>query len=439
MLLLEYQNPYWKDNPEFFLELLALVQEHPRNGSYVHRLNASRKTRHNNRKTAHSYCDLLFWIEKVTFQHSRSILDTATRVYWVLNGLEEAPRCQNADCRKPLSKTFDCTKNSNPMYCSIACSNASHQHTSASSSTKHRHAIEDKQYWGKIEQKKKASKARDGHSPNWNNAKKRLQTCQLEVYEDSTYYTKIEQKRKLTKAANGHSPNWHNEQQMVATRYAKNGGVWESQEAISKKEQHSFEKHGCASPNQSSIVKARKKDSCLKKYGVDSYSKTQMYHVQMLAADSRRKQKEHATKSKNGSWSTSAPEDRVHSFLVGIFGKDNVERQHRSQKYPFSCDFYIPCLDLYIECNFSWTHGGHWFDSSSTSDHAMLEKWKSRGTKYYKNAIATWTIRDVKKKECVEKNGLRFIALWREDYGELRRRLDHFIEEDCLHQEVNKH
>lgn len=60
------------------------------------------------------------------------------------------------------------------MYCSIACSNASHQHTSASSSTKHRHAIEDKQYWGKIEQKKKASKARDGHSPNWNNAKKRL-------------------------------------------------------------------------------------------------------------------------------------------------------------------------------------------------------------------------------------------------------------------------
>ena len=37
---------------------------------------------------------------------------------------------------------------------------------------------------------------------------------------------------------------------------------------------------------------------------------------------------------------------------------------------------------------------------------------KSKHTKYYDNAIDTWTVRDVKKREYLEKNRLNFIVFW---------------------------
>ena len=68
----------------------------------------------------------------------------------------------------------------------------------------------------------------------------------------------------------------------------------------------------------------------------------------------------------------SKSEDRVYDFLTSKFGKEDIERQYRSNSYPFSCDFYIKSLDLYIECNFGWTHGKHWFDSNNKDDIAVV-------------------------------------------------------------------
>ena len=31
---------------------------------------------------------------------------------------------------------------------------------------------------------------------------------------------------------------------------------------------------------------------------------------------------------------------------------------NKYDRYPFACDFYISSLDLFIECNYHWTHGG---------------------------------------------------------------------------------
>jgi len=47
----------------------------------------------------------------------------------------------------------------------------------------------------------------------------------------------------------------------------------------------------------------------------------------------------------------SQPEEDSYELLVDKFGYSEVIRQYRSEKYPFFCDFYIPCLDLYIELN----------------------------------------------------------------------------------------
>ena len=69
-------------------------------------------------------------------------------------------------------------------------------------------------------------------------------------------------------------------------------------------------------------------------------------------------------------------------------------------------------LDLFIECNFSWTHGGHWFDESNANDIMTLEQWKNKHSEYYDNAIQTWTVRDVKKRKCAEHWHLNYIVFW---------------------------
>ena len=87
---------------------------------------------------------------------------------------------------------------------------------------------------------------------------------------------------------------------------------------------------------------------------------------------------------------------------------------YNKDKYPFCCDFYIPELDLYIEYNGSWTHGSHPFDSTNTEDIKILEKWteRAKSSKFYENAINTWTVRDVNKRNIAKKNELNYIEFW---------------------------
>ena len=67
MKLIEYQNPYWKDNQQYFLELIDLLRTYPKNGSYVHRLNANGKKKYPN--IIPPYKHLRIWIENVTKQY----------------------------------------------------------------------------------------------------------------------------------------------------------------------------------------------------------------------------------------------------------------------------------------------------------------------------------------------------------------------------------
>lgn len=128
-------------------------------------------------------------------------------------------------------------------------------------------------------------------------------------------------------------------------------------------------------------------------------------------------EKQAATKRKNGTFNASKIEDKVYTYLLNIFSKDDIERNYKSNKYPFNCDFYIRSKDLYIECNFHWTHGFHWFDETNPNDIDKLNIWKekSKKSKFYENAINTWTVRDIDKKNTFEKNNLNYIILWSEN------------------------
>ena len=147
-------------------------------------------------------------------------------------------------------------------------------------------------------------------------------------------------------------------------------------------------------------------------YGVDNAFQVKEVIDKLKAIKDTMQLHRYKTRKLNGTFKTSKQEDKVYEILCEKFTKDDIVRQYKSEKYPFFCDFYVKSLDLYIECNFTWTHGGHWFDKSSTKDLKRLEYMKSKHTKYYDNAIDTWTVRDVKKREYLEKNRLNFIVFW---------------------------
>lgn len=124
-------------------------------------------------------------------------------------------------------------------------------------------------------------------------------------------------------------------------------------------------------------------------------------------------EKNTATKRKRGTFNVSKPEKIIVEIFKQKFG--NILTQYSSDVYPYCCDIYVPANDIYIEYNGTWTHGGHPFDSTNESDIKQLEKWRQKNTKYYLNAIETWTQRDVEKRNTAKRNNINLVELWNMD------------------------
>lgn len=124
--------------------------------------------------------------------------------------------------------------------------------------------------------------------------------------------------------------------------------------------------------------------------------------------------KTYETKKKNNSFNTSAGESIIYNYLCTIFDKSDIFREYSDDRYPFHCDFYIKSKDLFIELNLHWSHGGHLFNKDNKDDLQKLAKWeeKAHDSAYYKNAIKTWTIRDVNKHDCAVSNKLNYLAIY---------------------------
>ena len=116
----------------------------------------------------------------------------------------------------------------------------------------------------------------------------------------------------------------------------------------------------------------------------------------------------------NDSFNRSIAEDNYYKELVNKYGNEDVIRWYSDDRYPFVCDFYIVSEDLFIELNKHWTHGGHPFDELNLNDASKLEDWeeKSKYSKYYLNAIYTWTVLDVKKQKIAKENNLNYKVIY---------------------------
>ena len=168
-----------------------------------------------------------------------------------------------------------------------------------------------------------------------------------------------------------------------------------------------IEKYGVDNISKLDEIKEKKKKTCLEKYNVETY-------LQHPIAREKRKsikslEKEYNTKKKNNSFAKSNTEDN--SYLLIKEKYLDVIRQYRSKEYPFNCDFYIPSLNLYIECNYHWTHGNKPYEGT-IEDINKINIWKLKNTKYYNNAIDIWTIRDVNKRIIAKENNLNYLEFW---------------------------
>lgn len=185
---------------------------------------------------------------------------------------------------------------------------------------------------------------------------------------------------------------------------------------IEKRKRTCIEKYGVEYVLQSNIVKEKSKQTCLKRFGVYNYFKTrkniEYTHSEPII------EKINATKRKNHTFNTSKPEERCYNILLNKFGINDVVRQYKSDLYPFHCDFYIKNKDMYIECNFHWTHGGHKFNPNNKDDidklNKLKEKYERSNHKMYGGGIKTWTERDPKKFEYAKKNNLNYLMFYNE-------------------------
>lgn len=180
-----------------------------------------------------------------------------------------------------------------------------------------------------------------------------------------------------------------------------------------KMKQTTLERYGVENVFQSDLIKEKIKNTLKSRYNVDNIRKS-AYMIKRLN-DNKDKivEKRNNTKKINKTFNTSKPEEECYEFLVSKF--NNVKRQYTSINYHFACDFYIPNIDTYVELNNHWTHGKHPYDKNSLDDNKLVEYWKSKHTKFYDNAIKTWTIRDVNKVNDANKNNIKLLVFYSKD------------------------
>ena len=206
----------------------------------------------------------------------------------------------------------------------------------------------------------------------------------------------------------------YNETMLLKYGHINPSQVKEIQE---KTKQTNIKKYGAENVYASEYIKQKIKETNLERYNETSWTKSKdgREFLKNLTNSKEFKNKQYNTKKKNNSFKTSKTENKLEILLRKIF--PDLKVQYRSKEYPFNCDFYIPSLDLYIEYNGSWTHGECFYDKNNKDNRNTLEKWKqaSEHSRFYQNAMETWTIRDLNKLKTAIKNNLNYVAWFNEE------------------------
>ena len=333
--------------------------------------------------------------------------DDLENIYRLIFNIFEYPKCPI--CGKPLK--FIGKPNNKGLYsktCSKSCSAKLTNNRNTEES--HIKAQQTKlEIYGNLNNFGKAQKTKLDKYGNLNNFEKIKQT-KLERYDNENYNNR--NKCKQTKLERYGNENYVNPNKAKQTKLERYGD--KNYNNAKQTQQTNLEKYGFkAGFNDQEKCKKTK----LEKYGDENYNNREQAELkrdyEAIKKHTDYKQiveKSIITKRKNHTFKKSDTEDQSYILLKEKF--EDVIRQYNSNLYPFACDFYIPSLDLYIECNYHWTHGGKIYEGTE-EDNKQVQKWKDMNTRYYDNAIKTWTILDVNKIKIAQQNKLNYIIFWR--------------------------
>lgn len=102
--------------------------------------------------------------------------------------------------------------------------------------------------------------------------------------------------------------------------------------------------------------------------------------------------------------------------LIERFGKEDVWYQYGlhpyDARYPYSCDFYIKSLDLFIEINAHYSHGKHWYDAKDHQDVARRAHLSASTSRKSQKSLETWCKTDIEKREKAKTSGIRYLVFW---------------------------
>ena len=197
----------------------------------------------------------------------------------------------------------------------------------------------------------------------------------------------------------------------------------ENSEIYQKISQTCINKFGVDSPLKNKEVREKIKQTNIQKYGVDNplknkeiREKIKQTNIQKYGVDNPLKNKEIWKKSQDNRQisSKSKLENNFLNYLKLKYKPDDIITQYKSKEYPYYCDFYIKSINLYIEIQGHWTHNDHPFDINNLNDQLIMDIWrtKSLSDKYYKNALNTWTIKDVEKRNTAIQNNLNYLEIF---------------------------
>ena len=108
--------------------------------------------------------------------------------------------------------------------------------------------------------------------------------------------------------------------------------------------------------------------------------------------------------------STSKEEGIAYDILCNLFGINNVEHHYnKDPRYPWYCDFYIKCEDLFIELNIFPTHYREPFNKNNNDHLNYLQHCLNEPLNWLEKCTAdVWGRRDVEKLNMAIKNNLNY-------------------------------
>lgn len=177
-------------------------------------------------------------------------------------------------------------------------------------------------------------------------------------------------------------------------------------------------KHGNENYNNINAIK----NTVRQRYNVNWYSQTESWKLKMKLNKDKRVYKCYESYKKNNSFkSVSKPELRTFDKLLTKFD-DTIHTYRDKNRYPFNCDFYIPKLDLFIECHYGLFHNFKPFDSTNKEHLEELdklrklaeEKRKTKKLNRYDGIIYNWTKRDPLKLKTFIDNNLNYKIFYTE-------------------------